>query len=97
MISLVPPTLNIKGSEATDLGMQRLKIADAIDAAIALILQAAPQERDYPDALSCRAARDAFMERMRILRDMRAEFYGDLAAILKQVSTEQGEDEGEDG
>jgi hypothetical protein len=79
---MISPILNRNGSSVTDLTHPRIAARDALQAAIAALLQVTPHGRDYPsDSDRCQADRLAHYERIGGLEHLATELMAEAIAI----------------
>jgi hypothetical protein len=94
MKKMITPTLNLNGSDAQTLIDARMLVYTRLDDVISAIYAALPHGRDYQHLirdnnwdehrLAVNDARQAFLERVELLREMRNDFVTDALAIQKQ-------------
>ena len=83
---MISPVLNHNGSSVTDLTLPRIAARDALQAAIAALLQVTPHGRDYPgDSERCQADRLAHYERIGGLEHLANELMAEAIAIKNQL------------
>jgi hypothetical protein len=94
MRKMITPTLNLNGSDAQTLIDARMLVYTRLDEVISAIYAALPHGRDYQHLIrdndwdehrtAVNVARQAFLERVELLREMRNDFVADALAIHKQ-------------
>ena len=86
MKTLIAPIVNNNGSSKDNLLEDYLAIKAALDEALHIMARGTPNGRDYQtvDPGIASAAREAHSERMKIIKDMRDEFYAIAIEVSKQ-------------
>lgn len=89
MKPLVTPTVNLNGTDQRDLTQWVVKVASALDAVLYQMRQATPHGRDYPTADEHfsrwgQEARDAWIERLRMIEELHKEVWALAMSIDNQ-------------
>jgi hypothetical protein len=87
-MDLITPTVNLNGSSAESLIEQRLKVGLQLDKTIAALFEAMPHGRDYQthsDVAAGNKAREAWRERIELLRGVRNDIMADAEAVHRQM------------